>query len=211
MPNMPESHSIVATESNPALDRLSPDERSVYERFSRSGRPELAAVAAARLYGLYLQGVSCEDISKLNPAIDLATVLAARVRYRWDERKDQHVADLMATTQDVVRQAAGEIVQLLALSISVANKRHGEKFKRYLATGDETELGDFDIKTLKGMKDVVEMLMKVTGADRKSELKLSGQVVHEDGPERTANLLSSGRITPEQADKIRALLEAKKT
>lgn len=192
-----------------ALARLSPDERSVYDRFVRAGRHEISADFAARLYGLYLQGVSCDDIARLNSAVDLATILAARVRYLWDERKDAYVADLMCVTGDVVRKTAAETVQLLGLMMAVATKRHGDAFKKYLATGDESVLGEFDIKTIKQMKDAVEMLMKVTGADRKQEVKLTGGVLHEDGPQRTANARAS-RITAEEADEIRRLLEQKR-
>jgi len=191
-------------EKSAAVERLSGEELEAYSQHVRSGKPELASQAAARLYGLYLQGVKCEDMVKLNPALTLGCIVQAKVRYNWDQRKDAYVADLMTTTGDIVRQTAAETVQLMGLMLAVASKRHGEKLKKYLASGNEAELGEFDIKTIKQLKDVVEMLVKITGADRKQEVKLTGTVVHEDGPVKAAN-----SFTPDEADQIRKVLAAR--
>ena len=182
-----------------ALDRLSVDERSIYDRFVHIGGRELSADAAARLYGLYLQGVSCEDISRLNPAVDLATVLAARVRYNWDERKDVYVGDLMAYAGDAVRQTAAETVQLLGLMVAAASKKHGDALKRYLATGDESVLGEFDIKTIRQFRDVVEMMVRITGGDSKRQVVIARSIQ----PEAPVLSVQGRRLSPEEADSIR--------
>lgn len=192
-----------------ALERLSAPDRKVYQEYVDSGKPGLAVSYGARLYELWLQGSTVEQIVELNPGLSKGVVLKARVDGLWDERREAYLAELMSTAQDRVRLVALESVNFMGLLLAVANKQHGEKLKRYLQTGDPKELGNFDIKSIKQYKEVIEMLTKITGQDKKpaSPGTVAVSVTPSGNGDTPATV--SVRWTPEQADQIRAIMEAK--
>lgn len=201
---------IVPSAQQRALERLSAPDRKVYQDYIDSGKPGLAAAYSARLYELWLQGSTLEQILELNPGLNKGVVLRARVEGLWDERRETYLADLMSNAQDRVKLVALESVNFMGLLLAVANKQHGEKLRRYLQTGDPKELGAFDIQSIKQYKEVIEMLTKITGQDKKpSAPGGSVSVSVTPGADPGGPSTVSVRWTPEQADQIRAVLEAK--
>jgi hypothetical protein len=91
-----------------------------------------------------------------------------------------------------------ESVMFSADLLASANKMFGDKLKKYIQTGDERELGTLKIDSLKQYRDAVELLLKLTGQDKKVEI--TGQVkqtVEFTGPmtpKDAAALLKSANI-----------------
>jgi hypothetical protein len=180
------------------VDKLTPEERKAYKLYIQKGDPPLAPGVQAQLYMLYLNGSSCEEIVKLNPNFTLGMVARAKVEGLWDDRRDTHLQNLFENVRERVQQVQMESVMFSADLLSSANKMFGDKLKRYIQTGDERELGTLRIDSLKQYRDAVELLLKLTGQDKKVEV--SGQVkqtVEFTGPmspKDAAALLKSANI-----------------
>jgi len=205
------SSEIVKSPQQRALERLGAPDRKIYQDYIDSGKPGLATSFSARLYELWLQGSTIEQIVELNPGLNKGAVMRARVEGLWDERRETYLAELMSNAQDRVKLVALESVNFMGLLLAVANKQHGEKLRRYLQTGDSAELGNFDIQSIKQYKEVVEMLTKITGQDKKAAPGAGGSVSVSvtPGVDPTSPATVSVRWTPEQADQIRAIMESK--
>lgn len=196
------------------LANLSADERLAYERHIKSGKGNLAADYSARLFQLFLLGVSVPDIVKLNPGLTLGQVAAARVNDSWDDRRSQHVAELLTETSSLLRTSASESLRFISLVLAVAHREHGECLKRYLATGDPKELGNFRIENIKQYQTVLDTLARLVGADQKKSVNHTHQIVGPEAspsaPDQGVGVLGAlpvGRLTPQQADAIRKAME----
>jgi hypothetical protein len=100
--------------------------------------------------------------------------------------------------------------------LSVANKQHGEKLKRYLQTGNMDDLGEFKIDSIFNLKQTIEILQKLTGQDRviRTETTNKGEVLHRHEGTVTTPVLSvsKGPTAQEAADvlkNLKALLPVK--
>jgi len=165
------------------VERLSPEERKAYKLYVQKNDPPLAPGVQAQLYNLYLNGSTCEEINRLNPNFSLGMIVRAKVEGLWDDRRDKHINELFESVRERVQQVQMESVVFTTDLLAGANKMFGDKLKRYLQTGDERELGDLRIDSLKQYRDAVDLLLKLTGQDRKVEV--SGQtktVVEFKGP-----------------------------
>jgi hypothetical protein len=165
------------------IEMLTPEERKAFKLYIQKGDPPLSPGVQAQLYTLYLNGSTCEEIVKLNPNFNLGMVARAKVEGLWDERREKHINHLFENVRERVQQVQMESVMFSADLLASANKMFGDKLKTYLQTGDERELGTLRIDSLKQYRDAVELLLKLTGQDRKVEV--SGQtktVVEFKGP-----------------------------
>jgi hypothetical protein len=207
---------LTAIES--AIEKLTVDEHIEYDRYCRSNKPGLAPDYYARLYGLFLRGISCQEIVKLNKGLEIGQVLKARVEGGWDKARDKYAASLLTESGDLLRQTAAESLQFLSLMLAVVHKEQGEKLKKYLSTGDPSELGDFRISNMAGYQRLIATLAQLVGADQKKTVthKIVGGdgktvPVDESGEEGTGLIsVSEGRWKPERGDAVREALEKTK-
>jgi len=90
--------------------------------------------------------------------------------------------------------------------LAAANKQFGDKLKRFIQTGDESELGkDLSVNSLKQYKDAVDLMMKLTGQDKESKVKVTGE------QKMTVTLQTQNKpLTSQEAASILASLEDKK-
>jgi hypothetical protein len=183
------------------VKKLSQSEAVAYKVWRDSNTPALAPSLNAQLFNLFLQGKGCDEIVRMNPGLRLGQVVAARVEGDWDRRREEHLDRLLTETSLRVQQTTLETADFVCDLLAVANKEHGEKLRRYLQTGSKSELGDFKIESLSGLKSAIEVLQKLTGQDKQQKMVVSGEVVHTTGP---ATPLSS-----DEADKALRLLLAK--
>jgi hypothetical protein len=195
-----------------AIDLLSVDERSAFEKWERLNKPGVNLQYNQRLYEVYLRGIPCEAIALLNPGLCLGQVVKARIDGDWDQRRSQYTADLLSQTNDLVRQTAAESLQFLSLLLAVAHKEQGEPLKRYLATGDPSELKDFRVQNIKSYQAIIQTIAQLIGADQKKTVthKIvgdNGAIVEEDG---IMGAVGVGRLSPKQADAMRLALEKNK-
>ncbi len=158
------------------LERLEPRDLYAYNYFRKGNQPEIAEVTAVKLFELFLNGQSCEQIRELNNHWTLGQIVHARVKYKWDQQRDEHVASLMARAKDRITQVGLESVNYLSDMLAATHKLHGEKVKRFLQSGDEKELeGTPVLQGFRGYKDILAMLLTVTGQDVK---RVKGEITH---------------------------------
>lgn len=127
----------------------------------------LSPDTSAKLFELFLNGSDINEIHRLNKNFPYEAILWSRVKYDWDKLKDEYAASLTGQVAQKVIKASLETTSLLTDMLAVAHKKHGDKLKKYLQTGDEADLGDaLSIDTIHGLLKAVEGLQKVTGQDR---------------------------------------------
>lgn len=189
-----------------ALSRIAPllTEREVlaYDHWRKTEQLPLSPSLNTKLFALFLQGKSLEEIRRLNIQLTLGQIVAARIEGDWDRRRDEHLDNLLNTATQKVQQTTFETADFLCDLLTVANKEHGDKLRRYIQTGDEKELGDFRITGLQSLKVAVETLQKVTGVDRQQKLTINGEVTHRVEPTK--------KPTSEEANEVLKQLMAPK-
>jgi hypothetical protein len=195
------------------IQRLTPEEREVLERFKdEKGKPSISVALSLKMFELYLNGSTCEEIVKVNNnQFSLGQVLEVRVRDGWDEKKDRYLADLYGGIVDKVRQTQMESVGFTADLLAVAHKQFGHKLKRYLQTGDEKELGPLSLNGLLQYQKAVDILMKLTGQDKKeaaSKLQIPAAQVTPVGPIPTAPQ-AGGKLLPGGTESLDSSLAEK--
>lgn len=112
-----------------------------------------------------MQGYSTEEILRLNPnfgALGLGLIVRARIEHDWDLQREKYVAELMGTVRQTVEKATLETIQLAVDGIAVYRKLVGDKFKRYLQSGDVDDLGDMKDMSFKQFKDMVSIMKELT-------------------------------------------------
>lgn len=134
-----------------------------------------------------------EEIRRLNPSLQLGEIVAAAIEGDWHRRRDEHLDDLLTQTALRVQQVTLETADFVCDLLSVANREHGDKLRRFLQSGNEAELGDFRITSLPALKMAIETLQKLTGQDRQSKVHIAGEVFHrQDNVSRVPTAAEAG-------------------
>jgi hypothetical protein len=157
---------------------LTPKEREAYEKYVEAGKPPLAVSTVANFFALYLNGHTCEEIAKLNPAFGLGIIVRARIDNDWDSARDAHLEHLMANIRQVAQQKQLGSIRFVADALAAFEKQAGEKFQRYLQTGDASQLGEWQHMSLKQYKELIELILKLTGQESSTTKKVTGDVLH---------------------------------
>jgi hypothetical protein len=149
---------------------LSPREKTALEEYEQSATSEPIALSTAlEMYELYLNGHSYEEILKVNrrkgKGFTLGQIVDAGIRFQWAERRFEHQKSLFDGIKTKVAQTQHESVSFITDVIAAAHKLHGNRIKAYLQSGDEADLGDLRIESLKQYRDAVQMMMVLTGQD----------------------------------------------
>lgn len=174
------------------------------------GRHPLSPDTAAKLFELFLNGSDINEIHRLNKNFPYEAILWARIKYDWDKLKDEYAFNLTNQVAQKVIKASLETTSLLTDMLAVAHKKHGDKLKKFLQTGDESDLGDaLSIDTIHGLLKAVEGLQKVTGQDRthninKKEvvnLNVSVQGVPQVGDDTAKTIIAA--VAKEKMEKMR--------
>lgn len=171
----------MSDEKEKAIERvknlLSDSELDAYLKYVESGAPGLAPSKSAEFYSLFLQGHSCHEIARLNPAYGLGLIIKARVEHDWDGQKDRYVGDLLSGIREKVQKTQLEAISFASDGMAVFHKLLGEKFKKFLQSGDASVLGDFKDMSFKTYKELLENMIKLTGQGGDNK-KVSGEVLH---------------------------------
>ena len=135
---------------------------------SEKNKPQLSTSLSLKLFELFLNGSSCDEIVKVNNnLITLGQVLEVRVRDGWDDKKSKYLAELYSGVVDRVRQTQMEAVSFTADLLAATHKLHGTKIKKFIQSGDEKEMGGLAINGLQSYQKAVDILLKLTGQDKK--------------------------------------------
>jgi len=150
-----------------AMKLLSEDEADELQRWLPKGRPPIAVSTAAKLFEVFMQGQTCKQIHKLNPQFDYGSIIHARIRDGWDEKRAEYVAHTYGSIREKVVKAQMDAIEMTANLLSVTAEQNNKKYLKYLQTKDEQELkGSIQIDSLKQFKEAVESLQKFTGQDK---------------------------------------------
>jgi hypothetical protein len=187
----------------PAVATLTEREAHAYRIWQGTTRPSLAPSLNVKLFALFLQGKDAEEIRRLNPSLTLGDIVAAQVQGEWVARRRDHLDHLLREAATRVQQATLESADLVCDLLAVANRQHGDRLRRYLQTGDETELKDFKIDSIFGLKQAIETLQKLTGQDRRQVVDHQGEVLHRGVPAPAADTPTTA---VEAAEALRRLL-----
>lgn len=147
-------------------------EYNILKEYLEAGKHPLAPETASALFQLFLNGSSCGEIHRLNKALPFAAILHARVKYDWDNLKDNYAIDLQKKVAEKVIKAQLETGDLLTDLLAAAAKKNSAKIKKYIQTGNEEDLGDsLSIDSLNSLMKITESLQKLIGADKVSTVK----------------------------------------
>lgn len=178
-------------------------EEAAYRMHLQAKEPPLAPSLQGELFELYLKGTTLEQIARVNKGLRLGAIVRAHEEGDWFNRRELYVQGILDGIRSKVQQSLAESADFLTDYVAVAHKLYGDKFKRFLQTGDESELGDMKPTNIGQYKMILELLLKATGQGDKKTVSVTGEVNHQVNSMPTASLLS-GPMTPEQS--MQALL-----
>lgn len=143
---------------------LSEREQSILSNWLDTHAPPLSVSTSASLFGLFLNGQTCDMIQKLNPQFTLGSILHARIRDRWDQQRSETAGQMFSTVREKVIKGQLDAIEAVSLMLTASSKMQSEKFLRYIQTGDESELaGAMTIRNIGDMKKAIESLQLLTG------------------------------------------------
>lgn len=160
-----------------AAARLNDKELEAYTAFCASKQPSISPVTAAKMFGLYINGSDCTEIKKLSPGFDLGQIVHAKVLGNWDVLKEEHLERLLLEVRGRVQQVQLETIMVVADALSATNKANSDAIKKFLLTGDNSELRGTiaDSLNAKNYKELIDLIMKLTGQDVQ---KVKSEVQH---------------------------------
>lgn len=175
--------------------RLTSRELAAYQAYAKLGQPPMAQSTQAAFFQLFLSGINCEEIVRLNPSgFSLGAIVRARIENNWDEKRLEHQRNLVETVRGNVQQTILETVEQLTLEMKVYNKLKRDKLLKYLQTGDEKHLEGLSIGSTKALKDVAEALLKLTGQDGEKKTMIGGSIEHRHVVEPAAQVAAEAVI-----------------
>lgn len=162
------------------IGALDPRELGAYRYFVKQKQPELSIELSEKMYNLFAQGRTCDEIRKMdaNKAIGLGSIVHARIRDDWDGQLLTRQQHLVTNTPTVVQQTQLESADFLASLLAASHKLLKEKVDLYLQTGDVAHLKGTLLEnlSLKGYQSILDTLMKVTGQDNKKTVTVTGGI-----------------------------------
>jgi hypothetical protein len=188
------------------LDLTQEDITALAEYAATGGHP-LSPDIAAKFFGLFLNGSDAHEIQRLNKAFKLGQILDAQVRYKWSEQREKYSIELQSRAAGLAMKAQLETTELMSNLLAAANRQHGDKLKKFIQTGDEKDLdGALSVASIKTLLDVVDGLLKITGQDRVSKVKVSTT----NTQNLNVNVNGAEGLVPEDAAKILEIIAASK-
>lgn len=188
-PGQQKSEQSLEPAAEDPLAWLDQAERYAYDYFNnkmRAGASDTFPIAigiAEQLMQLYLQGRTLTEIRQLNKNFQLGQIVHAAVEGRWNLQREAFIALTVARAKSRAVVAAAEGIELAADMMASMKKLHGDNAAHFLQTGNPKDLGSATaLTTIKQLREVAEVLMKLTGQEQKKqfggvvEVKHSGSV-----------------------------------
>lgn len=188
-----------------------------HKKASAAGKEApLGPTVIGQMFEQFLHGMSPSQIAREWKGYQLGAIVRAAVENQWFDRRAEYLDKLHSTTTDRAKQIAAESVEFTGALLAVAHKRWGARLRRYLATGDEAELGEFEIRSIDQYRKVIQTFLELTGHKPSDFLRIP------EGKEGAgsamsplagmgldiAAILSTKRIQPEHAAALLALVSA---
>ena len=200
---------------------LSAEEYGSMKVYIESGGQALSPSTASNMFNLFLNGSSLQEIWKLNRQIALGSIIEAAVKFNWHTEKVQYSQDLHGKIREKVVQSQLQATELLTDMLTVANKQHSEKLKRYIQSGNLEDLeGSMNIENLTALLRTIDGLREITNQNKAKDAKamVDINVIQAGTRDITAaadvkQLGSKGteKFTPEQAKSILKMISENKS
>jgi hypothetical protein len=121
-------------------------------------------------YNQFLQGRSLKDIHvaayENDDHVTFGHVVDACLRFRWFDRRDEALNQIMENVSIRFINTASESVEYLSTYMKATHKLQGGKLKRYLASGDESDLQGMDLNDMEKYTAVAKMFQTMAGKDK---------------------------------------------
>lgn len=141
---------------------LMPNEKEAVFQYIRSGGRPVPASLNQSLFELFFNGCSAEDIHELNPSFPVCAIQWMRVAYKWDDTVMTNVIRNNSLLIGKINKAQVDAAMLMSDMIAVASKKHQNKLRKYLQTGDERCLeGIMTLDNPERFSKMVESLIKL--------------------------------------------------
>lgn len=195
-----ESKVILIEESfeDKCLRILSEEEYESVKKYLESGGKRLSTETATSFFSMYLNGYDTKEIFRLNKAFPYESILIAKVTGNWDKEKEDYLSKLQENIKEKLIKAQLESINFLSDLLSATHKKHGDKLKKFLTSGNEKDLeGTMSVDSVSQLLKVVEGLNKITGQDRP---KANDTTINVNIDQRSVNNIAS--LSPEDSAKI---------
>jgi len=180
--SLEKSGQITIIDSKSSGTQLSVKENTEYELWTHALSPPLPLANALKLYELFLNGYSCDEIFRVNGGkIPLGQIVDARVRYQWDERKAQQLESVYGNIEQKVLKTKNDAILHITDQLAASHKLMGDRIKLFLQEGDPEVLGSMDLANLKAYKELLQMLMTLTSdksTGKSKDVQVHGAVKH---------------------------------
>jgi hypothetical protein len=141
---------------------LTERERSALAEHARRGAPAMSPATAANFFALFVEGYTLDQMLEANRAWGLGVLVDARIRYRWDERREAYVEDVHKQAVERLAKLRAESINHLANLAAVAHTEFRQDMIRYLQNPTEDNLPKGRLRTPKDYRDLIEAIEKVT-------------------------------------------------
>jgi hypothetical protein len=171
-------------------------ELAILKDADENGAKPISPTLSSQMYALFCEGYDCAQIAKQNSGLSEKDVLYARRKYNWDADRDQYAKALQQQVNEKLIKSKFESVEFLTNILAVTHKSYKEQALKYIQTGkEEDKPKDWEIKSVSAYKSILEAIDKATGADKKTESKITGAItVKNENPGLT--------LTPELQSKL---------
>ena len=206
-----ESDSLAVQEKPDLTWWLTPSELYAYNQFllkyckNGSNTYPIAPGVKEGLFALFLNGKTIAEIRKLNPQFSLGQITNAAIEDDWYEAKQIYLETMVQRAKVRAIQATAEGLEFAADLVAALRKQHGDHIARFIQTGDVNDLGGATSTTvIRQLKELTELLSKLTGADQTKSVRIQATVEH------TGDMLIRPTATP-PSDKLSKWAQEKKT
>lgn len=164
------------------------NEDKALQEWKKTKSAPIPLALSLKMYELYLNNYSLEDIWRVNgEKFPLGAIVDAKIRYKWDERKDIQLANLFNNIEKKVIRVKNESISMLADLLAAAHKIWGDRVAKFLQDGDISVLEGLDPSSFKNYKEILSMLQVLTNNNSKNakDIKIDGTVSHIHSIEKT--------------------------
>jgi hypothetical protein len=145
----------------PSGVKLTPVENKAYEDWTAKNQPAMAPTTAANFFTLFVEGYSMEQMIKANPSWKLGCVVDARIRYKWDERLQQHIEEVHRQALERMSKFKSEAINHILDTLTVVHQVNRDAMMKYIQNPIEENIPDSGKLTTREYKDLLESLERV--------------------------------------------------
>lgn len=160
---------------------------------------------AIKLYELFLNGYTCEDIYNVNGGkYPLGQIVDAKERFEWEVKRERQVSGLLAKIEDKVIKTKLESISVVSDLVAAASKLYNDKIQLYLQEGDESILESLEITNIKNFKMLVGLLHELTES---KDSKPKGATVNGNVTQNIVNVVETPQTKKKSAAELLQMLE----